>query len=304
MASNCPNCGKKLKFYHIKAECKCCGANIPNFNWEARLEEDNKIAEAKFSALYKTLNMLRYSIIGTNLRIARLVMAFIPALGFILPWAYFSGDKTVNFDLLGLFTDGVNTIDFFGILFKNIGGIISAMKIEGFKGPISYSLIGFLLVLLSVVVIVLAFFVIFIKFKKPKTNATWITDALSIVIAIAATTMFILSGSAVASNEVITIGEMSFSNATAGALWGIYVYVALLFVALIGNLLVSRADIKSEEQLEAERLERVRIKEEKEEAERLKKEAARAEAQRRAEEEQAEKVRKAKEALAKKNNKQ
>ena len=47
MASTCPNCGKKLKFYNIKAECSQCGVSIPNFNWEARLEEDNIKAEKK-----------------------------------------------------------------------------------------------------------------------------------------------------------------------------------------------------------------------------------------------------------------
>ncbi len=302
MASNCPNCGKKLRIFDIKAECSECGANIPNFNWEARLEEDNKIAEEKFSSLYRTLNMLKYSVFGTKLRIARLIMSFSPALGFILPWAFISSEKTaINFDLLGIFTDGMNTIKFFGVFFKNIDSFISAMTAEGFNGPITFSLIGFVLMLLSIVAIVVAFFVTFIKFKKPKTNATWIVDAISIIIALAANAMFILSGSAVPSGETITIADMTFTSVNAGISWGSFVFVGLLFVALIGNILVSKADVKSEEQLEQERLERVRLKEEKEEAERIKKEAARAEAQRRAEEEQAEKVRKAKEALAKKN---
>lgn len=304
MASNCPNCGKKLRIFDIKAECSQCGANIPNFNWEARLEEDNKIAEEKFGSLYRTLNMLRYSVLGTRLRILRLIMSFLPALGFILPWAFISSEETaINFDLLGLFTDGMNTIKFFGVLFKNLDGFLAAMTAEGFKGPISFSLIGFVLMLLSIVVIVIAFFVTFIKFRKPKTNATWIVDAVSIVIALAANVMFILSASAIPASETITIADMTFTSVNAGVSWGAFVFVALLFVALTGNILVSKADVKSEEELEAERLERVRIKEEKEEAERIKREAAREEAKRRAEEEQAEKVRKAKEALAKKNNK-
>lgn len=301
MASNCPNCGKKLSIFDVKAECSKCGANIPNYNWEARLEEDNKIAEEKFGSLYRTLNMLRYSVVGSKLRIARLVMSFIPALGFILPWGFFVSDNgAINFDLLGLFTDGMNTIKFFGVLFKNISDFISALSLEGFKGLISFSLIGLALMLLSIVVIVVAFFVTFIKFKNPKTNATWITDVISVVFASAAATMFIFSSSAIAASEVITIADMTFTAPTAGVSWGIFVYIALLFVALVGNILVSKADVKSEEQLEAERLERVRIKEEKEEAERIKREAAREEAKRRAEEEQAEKVRRAKEALARK----
>ena len=49
------------------------------------------------------------------------------------------------------------------------------------------------------------------------------------------------------------------------------IFALLLCVAFVTNLLVSKADVKSEEELEAERLERVRIKEEKAEAERIKK---------------------------------
>ena len=128
MASKCPACGKKLKLYHIKAECPYCKANIPNYNWEARLEEDSAIAEAKFASLYRKLNLLKYSVFGTKLRIIRLLMSFIPAVGFILPWAYVVSDKdTLNFDLLGLFTDGTNTLKFFGIFFKNIGDIFECV---------------------------------------------------------------------------------------------------------------------------------------------------------------------------------
>ncbi len=295
MASNCPSCGKKLKWYNIKAECIHCGANIPNYNWEARLEEDNKIAEAKFASLYSKLNMLKYSVFGTKLRIARIIMSFIPAIGFILPWAYVSSEKdTLNFDLLGLFTEGTSTLKFFGTFFKNIGGILSSME-----DPVLYIIGGFLLMLLSIVVIVIAFFLIFIMFKKPKTKATWIADALSILLAGAAAAMFIMAGSPVKGANNFAIADLEFVNASAGAMWGIFVYIALLAVAFVGNFLVSRADVTSEEDLEKARLEKVRLKEEKEEAARKKKEEAWIEAEKKKEEEQAEKVRKAKEALEK-----
>lgn len=303
MASKCPNCGRQLKWYNIKADCPDCGISIPNFNWEARLEEDNIRAEEKFRKFYNTLNKLKYSVFGTNLRIARIIMSFIPAVGFILPWACVASEKdTLNFDLLGLFTDGKSTLDFFGIFFKNIGDVISSMSAEGFGGPVTYIIAGFLMMLLSVVTIVVAFFLIFICFKKPKTNAVWITDIISITFALISTVLFIESGNKSAGMD-FNIAGLNFENATSGALWGSLVYIALLAVAFIGSLLVSRADIKTDEELESERLERVRLKEEKEEQARIKKEAARAEAQKKAEEEQAEKVRKAREALAKKDKK-
>ncbi len=294
MASKCPACGEKLKFYHIKAECPYCKANIPNYNWEARLEEDSAVAEAKFASLYKKLNLLKYSVFGTKLRIARLIMSFIPAIGFILPWAYVVSEKdSLHFDLLGLFTDGTNTIKFFGILFKDLGGILSNLQDHTL-----YIILGLLLMLLSIVVIVVAFFVPLVKFTKPKTNAGWITDMVSIIFAVAAAAMFIMAGAPAYEAGEFTIGTLEFSaGATVDAAWGLFVYVALLVVAMVGNLLVSKADITSEEDLEIERLAKVRIKQEKEEAERVRKQEAWLEAEKKKEEEHAEKVKKAREAL-------
>ena len=298
MASKCPACGKKLKLYHIKAECPYCKANIPNYNWEARLEEDSAIAEAKFASLYRKLNLLKYSVFGTKLRIIRLLMSFIPAVGFILPWAYVASDKdTLNFDLLGLFTDGTNTLKFFGIFFKNIGDIFGSLE-----GPVLYIVLGFLAMLLSIVVIVVAFFVPIIKFTKPKTNAAWITDAISIIFAVVASAMFISAAAPASQLESFNIGTLEFATgASVDATWGLFVYIALLVVAMVGNLLVSKSEITSEEDLEIERLAKVRMKQEKEEAERLRKQEAWIEAEKKKEEEHAEKVRKAREALQNEN---
>ena len=298
MASKCPKCSGKLRIYHIKAECPHCGTNIPNYNWEARLEEDSALAEAKFASLYRKLNLLKYSIFGTKLRIARILMSFIPAIGFILPWAYVVSDKdSLYFDLLGIFTDGTNTLKFFGIFFKNIGDIFA-----GFEGAVMYIILGFLFMLLSIVVIVVAFFVPFVKFTKPKTNATWITDIVSIIFAVVSSAMFMAAAAPASQLESFNIGTLEFATgASVDATWGLFVYIGLLAVAMICNLLVSKSEITSEEDLEIERLAKVRIKQEKEEAERIRKQEAWIEAEKKKEEEHAEKVRKAREALENSN---
>ena len=36
----CPKCGRHLNIWHVKAECPTCGVNIPNYDWEGRLNED------------------------------------------------------------------------------------------------------------------------------------------------------------------------------------------------------------------------------------------------------------------------
>ena len=225
-------------------------------------------------------------------------MSFIPAIGFILPWAYVVSEKdTLNFDLLGIFTDGTSTIKFFGVLFGDIGGILSALE-----GPVLYIMLGFLLMLLSIVVIVVAFFMPLVRFTKPRTNAAWITDIFSIILAVGSVAMFIMAGAPASESSGFAIGTLEFAaGASVDATWGLFVYIALLVVAMVGNLLVSRADITSEEDLEIERLAKVRIKQEKEEAERIRKQEAWLEAEKKKEEEHAEKVRKAREALE--NNK-
>ena len=303
MAAKCPNCGKEIKWYNLKADCSACGVSIPNFNWEARLEEDNKKAEEKFGAFYRTLNLFKYSVVGTKLRVARIIMSFIPIIGVIVPWLSIKGDSAaLNFDLLGLFTDGTSTIDFFGILFKDLGGIISSISAEGFSGPISFAIFGLISVLLSIVILVIAFFLIFITFKNPKTKAMCVFDILGLVFMGVGIFFFTpLNGKIGA--EPFSIAELTFENAVASVQWGIFVFLALGLVALLGNCLVAKADIKSEETLEEERLEKVRIKEEKEEQARIRKEQQRLEAEMQAEIEKEEKIRKAKEALAKKNKK-
>ncbi len=303
MAAKCPKCGRALHIYNVKAECPDCGVSIPNYNWEARLEEDSRIAEEKFAALYRTLNRLKFSIIGSRLRIARIIMSLIPALGFILPWATVVSEKsTLSFDLLGIFTDGESTISFFGILVKNISSVIGSMSAEGFIGPVSFVMLGFIFILLSVVAIVVSFFIPFVRFRKSDTNAGWIGDVVSVIFAAAGAVMFILSSSKV-SGANFSIGTLEFVDASAKTMWGLFVYIILLAVAMVGNILVSKSPVKSDEILEQARAEKVRLKEEKEEAERIKKEAAWAEAKKKAEEEQAEKVRKAREALAAKEKK-
>ena len=50
--------------------------SIPNFDWEARLEEDNRNVEKAFGVFNRTLSRMAYSMWGTKLRIARLVLTF------------------------------------------------------------------------------------------------------------------------------------------------------------------------------------------------------------------------------------
>lgn len=299
MASTCPNCGKKLHWYDFKADCSNCGVSIPNYNWEARLEADNQLAEKKFTTFYKALNRLAYSIWGTKLRIARIILSVLPALGFILPWATIKSDaKSVGIDLFGLTCDK-SLLDIFSDFFGNTDLYITNMSYEGFSGMLSGTMIAILLMALSLVFAVIAFFLILILAKKSKTKAITVFECLSVFSAVGSAVSFVLGTKASAGELGINFGSFVVYNASGSISWGFPVAVVLLLVAVVVNALVAKAPAKSDEELEAERVAR---KEKKDAAEREKKrqrEIQRAEAEKREKEEQAALVEEAKAKLSK-----
>lgn len=298
MASSCPNCGKKLHWYDVKAECSNCGISIPNFNWEERLEADNELAERKFASFYRGLNRLAYSIWGTKLRIARIVLSVIPVIGFILPWATLKSDaESVGLDLFGM-TCSKSLIDLFGDFFGNTNLYITNMGYEGFSGTLSFTVYAVLCMVLSLLFAVIAFFLILILAKHSKTKAITVFECLSVASAVASAVCFTLGVKGAPDELGINFGSFPVYNATGGVAWGFYVALALLLVAVGINAAVAKAPAKSDDVLEAERLERKAIKEKKEQEEALRKEIEREEAEKREKEEQARIVEEAKAKLA------
>lgn len=303
MASSCPNCGKKLHWYDVKAECSNCGVSIPNFNWEERLEADNELAERKFASFYRALNRIAYSIWGTKLRIARIVLSVLPAIGFILPWATIKSDaESVGLDLFGM-TCNKSLIDLFKDFFRNTSLYITNMKYEGFSGTLSFTMYSMLLMVLSLLFAVIAFFLIFILAKRFKTKALTAFECLSVLSAIGSAVCFTLGIKAAPSELGINFGSFPVYNATGGVAWGFYVALALLLVAVGINAAVSKAPSKTDDELESERLARKAAKEQKEYEAALKKEIEREEAEKKEKEEQARIVAEAKAKLAKSENK-
>lgn len=303
MASTCPNCGTKLHWYNVKAECAKCGVSIPNHNWEARLEEDNILAEQKFATFNRALNRLAYSIWGTKLRIVRIILSFLPAIGFILPWATLKSDVgSVGIDMFGL-TSNKSLLDIFSDFFGNMNLYIVNMKYEGFSGVLSFSMLSILFMLLSAVFIVVAFFLILITAKHSKTKAMVVFDILSVASAVVSAIMFTLATKAAPSELGLNFGTIPMYNISGGVAWGFFVALAFLVVATVVNGLVAKAPAKSDDELEAERLAKKAKKEEEEKQKEIENEKKRIEEEKRAAEEQARIVEEAKAKLAKKENK-
>lgn len=303
MASTCPNCGKKLHIWDVKAECSACGVSIPNYNWQARLEEDNIKAEKQFAVFNKTMNRIAYSIWGTKLRIVRLVLTFLPAIGFILPWAVLTSDGE-SFDLSIIsFTGNKSLIDFFSSFFGDINLYITNMGFEGYGGALTLGVAGYLLFVLSALFIVIAFFLNIIMCKHPKTKSTVVFDILSIAASVASVVCFVMSGSVAQEFTAYNFGEFAVMNGSASVSWGYFVAVVLLLVATGINIAVAKAPAKSDETLEEERLARKAAKEEKERQKDIERERARVEAEKAEAEEEARKVAEAKAKLAAKAEK-
>lgn len=307
MASTCPNCGKKLHIWNVKAECSACGISIPNYNWQERLEEDNIRAEKQFAIFYRSMNRIAYTIWGTKLRIARLIVTLIPAIGFILPWATLKSDAT-NFDLSIIsFFGNKSLIDFFRSFFGDIGLYITNMQFEGFGGALTLAVAGYIMFVLSALFIVIAFFMTIIMCKHPKTKATILFDVLSLATSIVSVVCFVVSGTFAQTEVAFNFGDLPVLNGSASISWGYFVAIILLLAATGINIAVAKAPAKSDETLEEERLARKAAKDEKERQKEIEREKSRREAEKKAAEEQSKIVEEAKAKLkernAKKNNK-
>lgn len=301
--ATCPNCGKKIPWWNIKAECKYCGVSIPNFNWVGRLEEDNKSADAAFTVFYRTMNRVRYSLFGTKLRIVRFVLTFLPALAFIIPWSVVNSTGE-SFQLtLVSFTGAKSALDIFLQIFNNFSLIWENIKFENFFGPSTFLVVGTIFYFLSALFIVIAFFMNIIKCKKPKTKSAITFDVITIAFSVVAVALFSASAGIGADFKAFSVGEFAAFDISGGFFWG-YIIALVLFIAALGiNAAVVIAPAKTDDELESERLAKVAAKEAKAHEEELRKAKEREEAAKAHEEEQKRIIEEAKRKVAEKKAK-
>lgn len=301
--ATCPNCGKKIPWWNIKAECKNCGVSIPNFDWVSRLEEDNRNAEAAFTVFYRTMNRVRYSLFGTKLRIVRFVLTFLPAVAFIIPWsAVNSTGESFQLTLFS-FTGARSALDILLQIFSNFSVVWSNLQFENFFGPSTFLVVGTIFYFLSAIFIVIAFFMNIFKCKKPKTKSAITFDCITIAFSVVAVALFSSAASVGAEAKAFSVGAFAAYDISGGFFWGYIIALVLFLVALGINTAVVIAPAKSDETLEEERLAKVAAKEEKERQEELKKAKEREEAAKAHEEEQKRIIEEAKRKVAEKKAK-
>ena len=160
MAAKCPECGHTLKLWNAKAECPECGINIPNYQWEKRLNEDADIAENAFAKMhYKTANF-KSAVAGSKLRIVRLVMTFAPLIALVLP--------LYNFTLTLPFRESTESVSFLTFVLNyllkvDIGSVLKLIGGEVVGNATLKVVIACVLLLVAVVCGVSNFFVLLIS---------------------------------------------------------------------------------------------------------------------------------------------
>ena len=165
MAVKCPECGHALKIWNFKAECPKCGVNIPNHQWEKRLNDDADFAEHAFAKFHYKFQNFKSAVAGSKLRIARLVLTFAPLIALVLPLY----DYKLNLP----FNQSENSVSFLTfildyLLKTDIGSVISLMGGEVLGTAATMVVIACVLMLLAVVFGVLNFFVLLIAGIKMK----------------------------------------------------------------------------------------------------------------------------------------
>lgn len=227
--ANCPKCGYHLKPWDIKAECPQCGVNIPNYNWEERLDRDAANAEIAWIKFKKFTGNFKSALFGSKLRIIRFIFTFVPLSVLILPLAnyslnlpFYTGES--KFTLLDF---SLNSL-----LSLNWGALLKLVLSDFIGSSILMLFIGILLTYLAVVFGVLNFIFILIKAPKLTTNTNTAMCAASTLCFIFAAILFAVAMSSTASTTIVFIsGSLQY---------GIFIGIGLFALNAFINIAVGK----------------------------------------------------------------
>ena len=227
--ANCPKCGHPLKIWNVKAECPYCGVNIPNYNWEERLDEDAKNAEIAWAKFRIFTGNFKSALFGNKLRIIRFIFTFVPLVALILPLA----DYSLNLPFVSA-SGNLNLVEFTlnTLLNLNWGSLITLVTSNILGTEFLMLFASVLLLYLAVVFGVLNFVFVLLRASKLKAgfNMTMcISSALCFAIA---AILFSVCVSQIGSTTV---------NVLSGSLqYGIFVGIGLFTINIVLNTVVNK----------------------------------------------------------------
>jgi hypothetical protein len=239
----CPNCHEILNFWNVKAECPYCGTNIPNFDWEGRLDEDARNAEVAWVKFRRFTGNFKSALFGNKLRVVRFICTFLPLIALVLPLANYAinylpfvDSSQKSFTLLD-FT--LNTL-----LTLNWGSLANLCGSEVIGLPFTLILISVLLLYLAVVFGVLNFIFILIKAPSLKATANIVLCVLSDICFILPAIFFTIATS--------KIGETTAVFISGNVQFGIFVGIALFSLNVILNVIVNKTFKKQRKEQQSE----------------------------------------------------
>lgn len=229
--AKCPCCDYKLKIWHIRAECPSCGANIPNYNWEERLEQDADVAEAAWKVFRARVAAVKSTFFGGVLKVIRFAFTFVPLV--ILPLPLIKLALSLPFTDFEPASYSIINIALGIIQSYNIKNILSAADSEIFKTPATVILASLILIVLAILFAVLNFVFMLTGSFSMKNAKNVFCCAVSTVCFIAlAAVLMVFKSTVVAANPAL----ISFSLGPA-----VFVGIGLFTFNLIINIVLNRS---------------------------------------------------------------
>ncbi len=207
--AKCPNCSYKLKIWDIKAECPKCKTNIPNFNWEERLEEDAVRSELAFAKLGERKDNVKTTLFGSKLLTVRFVCTFLPLLLLVLP--------IVNVGINLPYNQSETSISILGIVLwvlgnsLDFGSLLSLFSGEVMGQTFILLAVALVLFLLAFILAVLSFFLLIIRSVSLGNRGNIVCNILSVLLICASFFVFGTFFSSVESTSVNFISSHSFN---------------------------------------------------------------------------------------------
>jgi hypothetical protein len=226
----CPKCYGILNFWDVKAECPHCGVNIPNYDWEGRLDEDAENAVVAWKKFRRFTGNLKSALFGSKLRIIRFICTFLPLVALILPLANY----TITLPFVSAEMQNMSLVDFTlnTLLTINWGSLTGLFSSETIGTPVLLLMLSVLFLYLAVVFGVLNF--LFVILKAPSLKA-----GINIAFCVLSDLMFILPGIffTIATSQIGTTSSVFIEG---NVQFGLFVGIALFTLNVILNVAVNK----------------------------------------------------------------
>ncbi len=227
----CPKCYGILNFWNIKAECPYCGVNIPNYNWEERLDQDAENAIVAWKKFRRFTSNFKSALFGSKIRIIRFICTFIPLVALVLPLASY----TLNIPFVNSSAQNMTLLDFTlnTLLSLNWGSLIGLSGSPTLGLAVTMLMVAVLCLYLAVIFGVLNFLLVLLKAPSLKATANVVLCVGSALCFITAGVLFTLAAA--------KAGNTSVAFISGSVQYGLFVGIALFTLNVVLNTIINKS---------------------------------------------------------------